>query len=125
MNVGVIGFNNQILGKKYVDNYFEALKIYTSEKFEKYKEEDKNACLWFDFILEQVNLSYMSLGYNVFVLLPTNNPCYVANKIGYQHMQGSTKWTSAKQEQIKATLIKLDGRLYRAANEAVRKITLK
>ena len=125
MNVGVIGFNNPVLGNKYVDNYFEALKIYTVEKFKKYKEEDKDACLWLDFILEQVNLSYMSLGHNVVVLLPTNNPGYVANKIGYQHMQGSGKWTSVKQQQIKDTLIKLDGRLLRAANEAVRKISLK
>ena len=124
MNVGVIGFNNPTLGNKYVNNYFEALKIYTVEKFKKYKEEDKHACLWLDFILEQVNLSYMSVGYNVFVLLPTNKPCYVADKIGYQHMQGDGKWTSAKQEQIKSALIRFDSRLYRAANEAVRKISL-
>ena len=122
MNVGIVGFNNRALAKKYVDNYFKALKIYTAEKFEKYKKEDDKACMWFDFILEQVNLSYMSLGYNVYVLLPTKDAGKVANKIGYQHMQGSAKWTEERQKQIKLFLMNMDGRLFMAATNSCQTI---
>lgn len=125
MNVGTIGFNNIRLAKKYVDNYFEALKLYTAEKFEKYKKSDADACMLFDFILEQVNLSFMSLGYNVYTLLPMDNPCYVADKIGYQHLQGSGKWDPNRQKEFKCALKIINGRLFVAANNAVKKLLTK
>lgn len=122
MNTGTIGFNSPSLAAEYFDNYFEALNIYTRERFKDYKKKDKNACLLFDFILEQVNLSYMSSGYNVATLVPMHNPNVVADAIGYQHLQGSNKWSSQSRAKVRAKLVSIDKALYRAANKAERKL---
>ena len=122
MNTGIIGFNNPILAAKYMSNYFDALKIYTQEKFEQYKKENKDACLSFDFILEQINLSYMSIGYNVHTLLPTKEPTYIADKIGYQHLQGNGKWDSSTKATVKRFLLNIDEKLYYRARLAGLKV---
>lgn len=112
MNTGVIGFNNAVLAGKYMDNYRDALEMYTQEKFDAYKKENPKADMHFDFVLEQINLSYMSVGYNVWTLLPTKQPVEVCDKIGYQHLQGQSKWTANSLIQTKSWLNKLNGKLY-------------
>lgn len=120
INTGTIGFNNRELASKYMSNYFNALKIYTADKFAKYRETHPNAWLGFDFILEQINLSYLSVGYNVYTLLPTKNPSGVADEIGYQHYQGGAKWKEENLTNMKRWLRKLDNRLYIVALAASR-----
>jgi len=127
MNTGVVGFNNYILAMSYMRNYSEALDMYTAERFEAYRAEMRAAKqqepnLHFDFVLEQIALSHMSLGYNVQTLVPTKSPSFVADKIGYQHLQGSGKWSSGTQNKIKSKLRKLDPKLYGQASIAARKI---
>lgn len=114
INTGIVGFWHPALAARYMNNYFEALKIYTAEKFQAYKQQNPDACLLFDFILEQVNLSYMSIGYDVRTLVPTDNPTWVADKIGYQHLQGSDKWTPKTQHTIRLLLAQLNNKLYHA-----------
>lgn len=121
MNTGVIGFNNQELAAKYFGNYFDALSMYTQEQFDAYKEENPKASLKFDFILEQVNLSRMSIGYNVVTLVPTKDPSVVADKIGYQHLQGDEKWSAIAQVHIKSNLSVLNWPLLKEANAAAAK----
>ena len=110
MNTGVVGFNNPILAARYMNNYFDALKMYTKDVFDKYKAENPDAWMAFDFILEQVNLSCMSVGYNACTLLPTKEPSIIADKIGYQHLQGFYKWSD--QPIIKRELQRLNPELY-------------
>ena len=112
INVGTIGFNNVELANKYFDNYFLALKMYTKDKFEKYKETHKEYNLCFDFILEQATLSYYSIGYNVHTMVPTHNPNFVANEIGYQHLQGNSKWKTSSKMIIKKLLENFNKELY-------------
>ena len=118
MNTGVIGFNNSKLAKKYFDNYFDALKMYTKDKFEAYKKTHPEASLKFDFILEQVNLSYLSIGYNAYTLVSKENPCYVADEIGYQHLQGTTKWSDTSKVKVRTLLLNMNKDLYSVANRA-------
>jgi len=120
INTGTIGFNNPSLACEYFDNYFAALNIYTKQCFEEYRKKDKGACLLFDFILEQVNLSYMSRGYNAVTLVPMHNPNVVADKIGYQHLQGPNKWSDISRQKIKAKLANISKTLYAAARKAER-----
>lgn len=113
INVGIIGFNNIELANKYFNNYFSALKMYTQEQFNKYKMENPNSNLSFDFILEQTSLSYYSLGYNIYTLVPMERPTLVADKIGYQHLQGSTKWSLESLYKIKTLLQQKNIDLYK------------
>lgn len=118
MNTGVIGFNNPLLAARYMSNYFEALKMYTQEKFDSYRAELRKAKelepnLRFDFILEQVNLSHMSIGYNIMTLVPTKEPGWVADKIGYCHLQGTSK--QKQMSGIRSRLIQLDRKLFERA----------
>lgn len=122
MNTGTIGFNNPSLAAEYFDNYFEALNFYTKERFEAYRKKHKKDCLLFDFILEQVNLSYMSRGYNVVTLVPMHNPNAVADEIGYQHLQGGNKWSDKSRQKIKSKLSSVNRVLYTAARNAERKL---
>ena len=122
MNTGIVGFNNPVLAAKYFKNYFDALKIYTADKIDKYKSENGYGCMCFDFVLEQIELSYLSVGYNVYTLLPTKNPCFVADEIGYQHLQGGTKWTTGSRTIIRELLLKMDRSLYNAATIAAARI---
>ena len=112
MNTGIIGFNNKKLANKYIDNYFRALDMYTQEKFDKYKLGDLKASMNFDFILEQVNLSHMSIGYNIRTIVPMKNPSVVADMIGYQHLQGVKKWTEQDQAKIRLHLRRIKPALY-------------
>lgn len=116
MNTGVIGFNNPILAAKYMSNYFDALAMYTQEQFDAYKDATPNANLHFDFVLEQINLSHMSVGYNTYTLLPTKDPVYVADKIGFQHEWGCSKWDNISK--VRSKLQKLDPTLYLRARSA-------
>lgn len=120
MNTGVIGFNSRTLANKYINNYFLALDMYTKEKFDEYKEKDDNASMTFDFILEQVNLSHMSIGYNVRTLVPMHNPSKVADWIGYQHLQGSKKWGEDDQKKIRTNLLKVNSALYNKVRNVCR-----
>jgi len=118
MNTGVIGFNNPVLAAKYFSNYFDALKLYTKERLDEYKKKYKLGVLMFDFILEQKQLSYLSIGHNVYALLPTRNACFVADEIGYQHLQGDTKWDAAGMKRRKELLKDMDKRLFDIARIA-------
>ena len=122
INTGIIGFNNRELANKYFNNYFSALKIYTQEQFNKYKEKNIKAQLTFDFILEQVTLSYYSIGYNVYTLVPTNNPTIIADKIGYQHLQGTIKWEKHSQIIIKQLLESFNVELYNVVTNIIKNI---
>lgn len=121
-NTGVIGFNNFQLAKKYFDNYYEALTMYTQKKFDSYKKEHENACLLFDFILEQKTLSYLSVGYDILTLVPTKYPTFVADEIGYQHLQGSMKWSGNDQYIIQQLLRKINPVLLSRVNAACRRV---
>lgn len=121
MNTGVVGFNNPELAVKYFNNYFEALRYYPADKIEKYKKEGGYEYLMFDFVLEQIELSFLSVNYNVYTLLPTKNCCKVADAIGYQHLQGNTKWTASSRAKIKSLLYSMDIALYRKAMVAAAK----
>lgn len=116
MNTGIIGFHDRTLATKYFNNYTEALKIYTADKFEQYKKENPKAVLTFDFILEQRTLSYMSVGKNPYVLIPTTKATYTADKLGYQHLQGETKWSATSQYKVKSLLQQKDKKLYTIVN---------
>ena len=118
MNTGVIGFNNSSLAEKYMNNYFEALGMYTKDVFEEYKQKHPNCNLLFDFILEQKTLSYMSVGYNVMTLIPMYNFNSVANEIGYAHFQGLTKWQEKNIQAVKNRLNSLDGTLFNITTKA-------
>lgn len=126
INTGVVGFNNPNLAAKYISNYFEALEMYDAEQFEAYKEENglEKWDIAFDFILEQITLSYMSIGYNVHSLVPSDyaDASIVADKIGYTHLQGDGKWTSATQTKIRTDLRDMDKRLYNAVISATHRI---
>ena len=121
INVGVIGFNNEELANKYFNNYFNALNMYNQNDFNKYKEENRNLNLSFDFILEQTTLSYYSLGYNVYILVPSNNPSFVADQIGYQHLQGTIKWKRNSQIIIKQLLEDFNPKLYIMLTNIIKK----
>ena len=118
MNTGIVGFNNAELMRRYMGNYFDALKIYTAERFAAYKRANGDANLYFDFVLEQIELSFLSLGYNVYTLLPTKNCSSVANKIGYQHLMGEMKWSEESKTKIGQLLRSKDMELYEAARKA-------
>lgn len=127
MNTGVVGFNNAVLAAKYMRNYFDALEMYSREKFDAYRAELSAAGqpkpnLHFDFVLEQIALSRMSVGYNVLTLVPTHDPSIVAKKIGYCHLQGSSKWDSNTKTEIKSNLRKMDEKLYYRARLAGTKV---
>ena len=117
MNTGTVGFNNAELANKYFDNYFDALKMYTADKFKNYWKKYGMQCLLFDFILEQIELSYLSVGYNVYTLIPSKEYSFVADKIGYQHLQGDWKWDADCQRLIRSFLSNIDARLFAVATE--------
>lgn len=122
-NTGVVGFNNKELAKKYFKNYFDALEMYSGKEFKEYKEKNKDANLLFDFVLEQITLSYMSVGHNVLALLPSNYEYArgVANAIGYLHLQGMRKWNEEVDTWLKETLKKFNPTLYEKAKESAEK----
>lgn len=120
MNTGVIGFHNEQLAEKYFGNYRKALAMYTTSKFEEHKKNTKceDTALLFDFILEQITLSCMSTSYNVRTLVPKVNPCEVADAIGYQHLQGDSKWERSTIEKVKQILLSKDKDLLKQAQTA-------
>lgn len=122
MNTGVVGFNNSLLAEKYMNNYFEALGMYTKEVFDEYKQKHPNCNILFDFILEQKTLSYMSVGYNVMTLIPMYNFNVVANEIGYAHFQGLAKWQEKNIQAVKNRLNSLDGTLFNITTRAIESI---
>lgn len=110
MNVGLLGFHNKELADKYFDNYFAATELYTNEKIDAYGV--KNSSMAFDFILEQHALHYMSIGYNIYTLLPKKNSGAAADILGYQHLMGGTKYQNNIQEKIKRQLMVIDPKLF-------------
>lgn len=115
MNTGIVGFNNAALAEKYMNNYFEALDMYTQDIFDQYRQTHEAPCLLFDFILEQVVLSYMSVGYNVLTLLPMHGKNLITKEIGYAHYSGPQKWSDHCMSAIKRKLHELDPLLYEIA----------
>ena len=122
MNTGIVGFNSAPLASRYFRNYYDALDMYTKEKFDAYKKKYGKGKLYFDFVLEQINLSYMSVGYDVYALLPTKDTSRVADEIGYQHLQGNEKWTAKAQAKIKSNLMVMNHDLYAEAVKASHKV---
>lgn len=121
INVGIVGFNNLELAKKYSDNYFEALDMYSQELFDEYKKKDKDASLQFDFILEQISLSYFSIGHNVYALLPSdmNNVTFVADMLGYVHIMGISKWKKETIDRVHSLLESVDNDKFRLVRSMI------
>lgn len=126
LNTGVVGFHDPDLCGRYITNYMEALSMYTKDVFDRYRKTHivSDSGLLFDFILEQITLSYLSLGYNVHTLIPSDLSAinYVADNIGYQHLQGGGKWDKKKLYNYKAILAEMDRKLYLMANEAIARV---
>ena len=123
LNTGIVGFNNKTLARKYFNNYFDALKMYKQKDFDEYKVNNPDANLCFDFILEQRNLSHMSLGYNVLALLPMSYTYTrdVANTLGYLHLQGNRKWSVEANTWMKEKLKSLNRVLFNNAKVSATK----
>lgn len=117
-NTGVIGFNNVGLAATYINNYFKALDMYTEDVFEAYKREHQSHFLNFDFILEQVNIAWLGKACRPYMLVPMANPTEEADRIGYQHLQGGSKWTASSQTMVTAILKAIDYQLFTAAFKA-------
>lgn len=117
-NTGIVGFNNRELANKYFDNYFEALQMYNSNRLEEYKTQGNYDDLHFDFVLEQITLSFLSHNYNAYALLPTKMPSEAADAIGYLHLQGERKWDIDTINWIKNKLRTFNPQLYNKAEIA-------
>ena len=97
-NVGVIGFNNKDLLEIYLHNYFENLKYIDMIQL------DKEIYNKLDFSLEQIAIDYLSQNYKV---------KYVFNKldelrwIGYQHLQGISKYNTYNKKMVNKILEKI------------------
>jgi len=106
-NVGIIGFNNKELKEIYYSWYFDYIDFY------KTKLTYIKNCLS-ELISEQVNINYLikTKKYNCYYLLPIDNDIYeerkklnvIANKIGYQHLQGGCKYNESNFLEIKTIL---------------------
>ena len=109
-NVGVIGFNNIELLERYINNYFDALDIYTKNKVHQFCNDTnisiKDRTMIFDFVLEQQTIAYMSFGMQIKELLPIFDTLEVADAIGYQHLQGNLKWSKHANENIERLIKK-------------------
>lgn len=126
LNTGIVGFNNKALWNLYLENYREALQMYTQQKFDQYRKCNivgQNG-LEFDFILEQITLSYISLGHNVHTLIPSDLSTMnkVADSIGYQHLQGGNKWEPSRIMKLRTILANIDNGLYMASQSAVARV---
>ena len=115
-NTGIVGFNNPTLANAYFDNYFEALEMYDAKTLSEYKAQCNLDAIHFDFVLEQITLSFMSRNYNAYALLPTKMPCEVADAIGYLHLQGNRKWDESTINWMKEKLKKFNKPLYNMAD---------
>lgn len=122
VNVGVMGFNDPILARRYFDNYKEGLDMYTAGMMEDYMAEQGLPYLFLDFILEQQTLSYMSQGCDVHALLPPRDASWVADKIGYQHLQGAGKYGEAVTYHVDQALQRLNKRLWQEAEKAAKSV---
>lgn len=98
-NVGIIGFNNKELKEQYIKKYKSCSQYYKKFKID-----------MIDLFFEQINISYLikNYNYNVFYLLGNTNYLkdYIkinklANKIGYQHLQGGWKHSKKGKDIIK------------------------
>lgn len=98
-NVGVIGFNNEELRKEYVHRYKACVEFYKNKT---------NHTISPDLFFEQINIDYLvhQGEYNVFYLLGnvdywSDQHHFIANRIGYQHLQGEWKYTTQGREFIR------------------------
>jgi len=110
--VGVIGFNNESLKKEFIDNYFEAIDIYSN----------KNIRCTIDFLLEQSFLPSLvdKYGYRSdFVAeqkatnykYPTDDKnirYFCDEQIGFAHFHSKSKWTIPVINKISNMLTKDD-----------------
>ena len=115
-NTGIVGFNNQELANAYFNNYFEALEMYDTKTLDAYKAQGNYDSIFFDFLFEQITLSFLSRNYNAYALLPTKMPSEVADAIGYLHLQGSAKWSAQTMNWIREKLKKFNRPLYNMAD---------
>ena len=53
-----------------------------------------------------------------YMLVPMENPTEEADRIGYQHLQGGSKWTASSQTMVTAILKAIDYQLFTAAFKA-------
>lgn len=104
---GVIGFNNAEMKALFLDNYFDAVKIY------KDRDIPKDICI--DFLLEQSYASTLVEHYGftpAFVVKDGDFFKYVSNgsryyedkETGFVHYQGASKWSDEVQQMINKRL---------------------
>ena len=98
--------------------------MYNAKRLSEYKAQCNLDAIHFDFVLEQITLSFMSRNYNAYALLPTKMPCEVSDAIGYLHLQGNRKWDELTINWIKEKLKKFNKPLYNMA-EVVSRIAFK
>ena len=108
--VGVIGFNNEDLKKIFLDNYFDAINLYSG----------KNISGTIDFLLEQTFISSLvdKYGYNADFVTKEDKSNYVYptesdsvryftdTNIGFTHYHSKSKWTTPVLSKISDLLSK-------------------
>ena len=90
-NCGLVGFNNEELKRKYIENYLHC-HDQISNSPEAIEAIQMLKCTQ-DLLFEQKNLFDIAKGYNVFNLLGSGKEAYrTALQYGYQHILGDYKW---------------------------------
>ena len=67
----------------------------------------------------------MSIGYKPYVLIPTYNATFTADQLGYQHLQGDTKWSVESQAKVRNLLMQKNEKLYSILEKLVEELKAK
>jgi hypothetical protein len=115
-NCGLIGFNNAMLKKRYIEGYYDMYhSIISNPSYPSYHKmivESERLCL--DLVLEQYWLRSIAIFENAtaYVLLPEAMEQQEAEHIHYTHVIGESKYDLEIQSRIKEMLAELDESLY-------------
>lgn len=116
-NCGVVGFRNQELKDKYIENYKKAARLISSKLWDTLSNNNSTP----DFIVEQQLLYHLSKGYKAgFVLSDVNRDKEIATEIGFQHTLSMAKFNHL--EQCMEILKVLDFELYNKIYKLCRNI---
>ena len=99
-NVGFMLFNNINMVKEFITPYFKSLIRYENVDNIKYYENN----YWLDFVFEQEYMGILSKKYKILPLLGDEKYTDINIKaidIGYQHLQGNTKYNKEVIEILK------------------------
>lgn len=124
-NCGVVGFNNPILKRTYLDYYFRATgNIAKNKALRSHMESDKYFCV--DLPMEQHSLAVLSQKYKVKQLLYNGSDDWWGNptkekaaSLGYQHLIGREKYGFI--ERVKFNLLVLDKDMYFKTKKVIQK----